>query len=168
MSLWRRPHWPWKKQNLKVGSVVVIHSGGKQHLDYKTNRVKCKEVFLKLKYVSLFSCKDVCTSFEKTSLFCSSSPGVYVNDSKLFLTSISHALVIPKPNIFIPIAVMYWKPNTSVFFLSLQAARSALLSYEDVSQMLGDVRKIDFGQILSKSFFISGNVEIFHKVKTCK
>ncbi|KAL9979712.1 hypothetical protein ACROYT_G017414 [Oculina patagonica] len=47
-----------------------------------------------------------------------------------------------------------------------QAARSTLLSYEDVSQMLGDLRKIDFGQILSKSFFISGNSEIFHKAKT--
>lgn len=51
---------------------------------------------------------------------------------------------------------------------SSQAARSALLSYEDVSQMLSDLRKIDFGQILSKSFFISGNSEIFHKAKTCK
>ena len=34
--------------------------------------------------------------------------------------------------------------------------------------MLGDLRKIDFVQILSKCFFISGNAEIFHKVKTCK
>ena len=50
----------------------------------------------------------------------------------------------------------------------LQAARSALLSYEDVSQMLGDLRKIEFDQILSKSFFIIENMEIFHKTKTCK
>ena len=34
--------------------------------------------------------------------------------------------------------------------------------------MLGDLTKIDFGQILSKSFFISGNTEIFYKAKTCK
>ena len=33
--------------------------------------------------------------------------------------------------------------------------------------MLGDLTKIDFGQILSKSFFISGNTEIFYKAKTC-
>lgn len=50
----------------------------------------------------------------------------------------------------------------------LQAARSALLSYEDVSQMLGDLRKIEFDQILSKSFFIIENMEVFHKTKTCK
>lgn len=47
-----------------------------------------------------------------------------------------------------------------------QAARSALLSYEDVSQMLGDLTKIDFAQILSKSVFISGNAEVVHKAKT--
>ncbi|XP_029181624.2 DNA-binding protein RFX6-like isoform X1 [Acropora millepora] len=47
-----------------------------------------------------------------------------------------------------------------------QAARSALLSYEDVSQMLGDLTKIDFDQILSKSVFISGNSEVVHKAKT--
>lgn len=47
-----------------------------------------------------------------------------------------------------------------------QAARSALLSYEDVSQMLGDLRKIEFDQILSKSLFIIENMEVFHKTKT--
>ena len=34
--------------------------------------------------------------------------------------------------------------------------------------MLGDLRKIDFDQILSKSFFIIENTEIFYKTKTCK
>ena len=50
----------------------------------------------------------------------------------------------------------------------LQAARSALLSYEDVSRMLNDLSKIDFSEILSKSFFISENKGIFIKTKTCK
>ena len=34
--------------------------------------------------------------------------------------------------------------------------------------MLGDLTKIDFAQILSKSVFISGNAEVVHKAKTCK
>ena len=56
----------------------------------------------------------------------------------------------------------------NIFFFNQQAARSALLSYEDVSQMLSDLKKIDFGQILSKAFFISGNSETFYKAKICK
>lgn len=49
-----------------------------------------------------------------------------------------------------------------------QTARSVLLSYDSVSRMINDLRKIDFGLIMSKAMFLLGNEDIPTKTKTCK
>ncbi|XP_048581396.1 DNA-binding protein RFX6 isoform X2 [Nematostella vectensis] len=47
-----------------------------------------------------------------------------------------------------------------------QTARSVLLSYDSVSRMMDDLRKIDWKGIMSQITFITGNMEFPEKIKT--